>query len=429
MYEMTGFRADTGPISSTNKTIQSNSNGAADDRVNVMVVDDALVIRGMLTRILEAEPDLHVTASVGDGKRAIDALDRYDIDVVVLDIEMPVMDGLEALPQLIRKAPGIQVLMASTLTRRNAEISMKALELGAADYVPKPTSSGELNSADDFKRDIVDKVRALGPAGKRARLRRAGGGTTGSTVTSGRGGFRAAAKARHAASHSSPAATKRSGTVGLAAVHNRHSDEDNISLRPGKIFKPEVIAIGSSTGGPQALFKMLRDIGGSIPQPILITQHMPPTFTTILAEHISKSSGLPAAEGIDGEVIEGGRVYIAPGGFHMLVEARDGVKRIKLSDGPPENFCKPAADPMLRSIASAYGGKILGLILTGMGVDGEKGSAAIVKAGGQIIAQDKQSSVVWGMPGAVSMAGLCTAVIPLDEIGGFVRKYALGASL
>ncbi len=197
-------------------------------------------------------------------------------------------------------------------------------------------------------------------------------------------------------------------------------------MRQNKIETPDIIAIGSSTGGPQALFKVLTDLSqGSAPkQPIVITQHMPATFTTILAEHITRVSGWPAKEAKDGEPLKGGNVYIAPGGFHMLVESKGVEQVLRVIDGPPENFCKPEVDPMFRSIAKVFGRRALAVVLTGMGSDGAKGGAEIVAAGGSVIAQDEETSVVWGMPGATAQSGICSAVLPLQDIGAFIKKAA-----
>ncbi|MBI5165728.1 MAG: chemotaxis response regulator protein-glutamate methylesterase, partial [Magnetospirillum sp.] len=197
------------------------------------------------------------------------------------------------------------------------------------------------------------------------------------------------------------------------------------TLRTHAAEPPDVIAIGSSTGGPQALFSLLGTMrAGTVRQPILITQHMPATFTTILAEHITRVSAWEAAEGIDGEVIRGGRVYIAPGDFHMVVEVRGNDRIIRLNKNPPENFCRPSVDPMLRSIAAAYGKRVLACILTGMGADGTKGGQAVVAGGGTVIAQDEATSVVWGMPGAAANAGICSAVLPLPEVAPWIMKLA-----
>lgn len=373
----------------------------------VMVVDDSAVVRGLETRMLETDPGIQVVASVGNGEAAIRALDRHDVEVVVLDIEMPVMDGLTALPKILEKAPHVRVIMSSTLTQKNAEVSLKALELGATDYIPKPSSSRELTGGTDFKTELIEKVKALGLAARRNT------GLRQRTPPAGRQPF----------SRPGTPVAARSATAAAAPVA---VPPRQITLRPAGKDRPEVVAIGSSTGGPQALFTVLTGIkhGGGLQQPILITQHMPATFTTILADHISRIAGLPAKEAEDGEAVVGGRVYIAPGEHHMLVETRGTQKVIKLDDGPPENFCRPSVDPMFRSIARAWGSRVLACVLTGMGADGAKGGRAIVEAGGTVIAQDEATSVVWGMPGAAAQAGICSAVLPVGEIAPYILKMA-----
>jgi two-component system chemotaxis response regulator CheB len=333
-----------------------------------MVCDDSLVIRGAIARMLEADPGIHVVARVANGKAAVDELKRTPADVLVLDIEMPVMDGLTALPLLLRADPGLRVIMASTLTTRGADIALRALRLGAADYLPKPSSIGT-NSDDSFRRDLVEKVKGL------ARLRR-----------------RAAQPARAA-----------SITAGL-------------KLRPAAVAPPKLLAIGSSTGGPQALFALVQGLGPTLNVPAVLTQHMPATFTPILAQHITKLGGLPCAEAVDGEQLVAGRLYLAPGDKHLLVEGTRGVLRARLSSDPPENFCRPSVDPMLRSSSAACEGRVLVAMLTGMGQDGLAGTTRVIEAGGTAVAQDEATSVVWGMPGAVAQAGLCHAVLPLPRI-------------
>jgi two-component system chemotaxis response regulator CheB len=369
----------------------------------LMVVDDSAVIRGLLTRSLEADAEVEVLASASNGEMAVNALARYDIEIVILDIEMPVMDGLTALPKLLAAKPGIKVIIASTLTRRGADISMRALAAGADDYLTKPVAA-ELTSADEFKRDLLAKVKAIGGARRRAR------------------GLAPPEPAAPQARASSPAPA-------TASIYEPAPDGRRrvVSLRAPAQELPEVVAIGSSTGGPQALFKVLGQLKGAIRQPIFITQHMPATFTTILAEHVARASGYPAAEGVDGEPVRGGRVYVAPGDFHMVVEQR-AEKVVRLNKAAPENFCRPSVDPMLRSLAQAYGRRVLTVILTGMGHDGLNGGRAVVNAGGTVVAQDEATSIVWGMPGAVATAGLCSAVLPLDEIAPFVSKLAARAA-
>jgi two-component system chemotaxis response regulator CheB len=352
-----------------------------------MVVDDSATVRGLLRRALEADPEITVVGAAADGSAALATLKATPAEVVVLDIEMPVMDGLTALPLLLAARPGVQIVIASTLTRRNAEISLKALSLGATEYVTKPSAS-ELVGAENFKRELVEKVKTLG---RRAQS------------ISGR-----APSATPPAAPPLPTPAKRP-----------------IALRSAPGTRPAVIAIGSSTGGPQALATLLGALRDGAKQPILITQHMPPTFTAILAEHLKRSSGRETAEAIEGEPVVEGRTYIAPGDHHMRVERTpDGAVRIRLGKEPPEHFCRPAVDPMMRSLAAAYGGKVLAVILTGMGHDGAAGIREIATAGGTVVAQDEASSVVWGMPGAAAATGLCSAVLSISDIAPAILRIA-----
>ncbi len=372
--------------------------------VRVMIVDDSAVVRGLITRILAEDSEISVVASVSDGQMALSTLERNEVDVVLLDIEMPVMDGMEALPKLLKIDPDIRIIMQSTLTLKGADISMRALEMGAADYIPKPTSTREIVGGMDFKTELLTKVRALGQARRRLPSRRA-------RPPEGL----AAAPAHH------PVAGTAAHKPLTPAAHAPHT----FTLRTHAPEPPDIIAIGSSTGGPQALFTLLGTMkAGTVRQPILITQHMPATFTAILGEHISRVSGWNAREAQDGETLEGGRVYIAPGDFHMIVEAKGASRILRLTKTPPENFCRPSVDPMLRSIAAIYGRKVLVCILTGMGADGLKGGTEVVNAGGTLIAQDEATSVVWGMPGAVAGAGICSAVLPLPDLAPWMMKLA-----
>ena len=366
----------------------------SDGPIRVMVVDDSAVVRALIARTLEGEADIAVVASAANGKFAVNTAKRQPLDIIVLDIEMPVMDGLTALPLLLEASPGTKVLMASTLTARNASISLKALAAGASDYVPKPTSSQEIRESADFSRELVAKVRALGEA--KRRLERL------ETPVAGRG-FPAA---------KAPAVAPTAFTL----------------RKPG-FAKPDVLAIGSSTGGPQALLNVLEGLKGGVTTPIFVTQHMPATFTRILAEHITRGTGWPCREAEDGEPVAAGRVYLAPGERHMLVEREGAGIVVRLDDSPPVNFCRPAVDPMLLSIVKVYRGRTLVVILTGMGQDGLKGGEAVVEAGGTVIAQDEPTSVVWGMPGAVATAGLCSAVLPLSGIAPAVSKLMMGQAI
>jgi two-component system chemotaxis response regulator CheB len=365
----------------------------------VMVVDDSVVVRGLITRALEQDPEVEVVASVGNGQQAVSASQRHKIEVVVLDIEMPVMDGMTALGKLLEADPAIKVIMASTLTKRNAEISMRALASGASDYLAKPSATRDLVSASEFQRDLLGKVKALGAA------RRGGSGRVSARAVS--------VDSQPSTVTAAPARLGGSGPIVLR--------------RPGSA-RPEVLVIASSTGGPQALMTVLGALSERMTLPILITQHMPPTFTTILAEHLARQTKRVCQEAADGATVVSGRIYIAPGDFHMLVEQRGGQRVIRLDKGPAENFCRPAADPMLRSVARAYGGRALIVVLTGMGHDGAQGAREVVEAGGTLIAQDEATSVVWGMPGAVAQAGLCSAVLPVGEIASYVQRFVGGGA-
>ena len=370
------------------------ASAAPDDPFRVMVVDDSAIIRGLLTRALESDPELRVVVSVGNGQMAINALQRQSVDVIVLDIEMPVMDGLTAIPKLIAVDPAVKIIMASTLTQRGAEISIKALQAGAADYIAKPSSTRELGAADVFKRNLVSQAKALAAAARRAGTRN-----------------RPGLRGNEPFPPAPPPVRKPPAAV---------------TLRPmPQLAHPDIVAIGSSTGGPQALFDVLSHLKGGLRQPILITQHMPATFTTIRAEHLSRQCGIACAEAKDGEPLVGNRIYLAPGDFHMMLIERKGAAMLSITKDPPENFCRPSVDPMLRSIVRLYGRRVLGVILTGMGRDGMKGCAEIANAGGVVFAQDEASSVVWGMPGAVAQAGIANAVLPLGEIGPAIRRLAM----
>jgi two-component system chemotaxis response regulator CheB len=354
-----------------------------------MVVDDSVVIRGLISRWIDAEPDMTVAASLRTGLDAVNQLERVNPDIAVLDIEMPELDGISALPKLLAKRPNLIIIMASTLTRRNAEISFKALSLGASDYIPKPESTRELAAAETFRHDLLQKIRHLG-----AKVRRRAPASPPLAPVVGR-----APIARPVAPAPTPAASQP------------------VVKRAFTSTPPRVLLIGSSTGGPQALMSLVAEIGPVIDKfPVLITQHMPPTFTTILAEHLARSSHRPAHEGVHGEVIKPGQIYLAPGGCHMRVMRQGANATIALDDGPPVNFCKPAVDPLFASAIEVWQNGILAVVLTGMGSDGMRGGKEVVAAGGNVIAQDEASSVVWGMPGAAAHAGICAAILPLNQI-------------
>lgn len=346
----------------------------------VLVVDDSAIARGLITRLIETDPGIKVAGTAPNGEAALAELSRRDVDIVVLDIEMPVMDGMTALPLILAAHPKIRVLIASTLSRRNAEISLRALQLGAADYIAKP--DGGLGSSDEFKRDLIAKIKALAPV-----------------------------------SHPHPVA----GPVAAAP-------RPTTMARPAARTVPTVLAIGASTGGPPALLRLFESLRGTVSQPIFVTQHMPPTFTTLLGEQLTRAGGRDCREGVDGEMVKPDRCYIAPGGFHMTIAQEPGGPKIRLNQDAPESYCRPAVDPMFRSLAQVYGAGVLGLILTGMGGDGAKGCVALADAGGRFVVQDEATSVVWGMPGAAANTGRADKVLPLDEIGPWIRRTMVSAT-
>lgn len=381
-----------------NVVVNPSAAASISRRIRVMLVDDAVVVRGLFARWVEAEPDLEVVATLRTGRDAVNQLERVDPDVVVLDVDMPELDGIAALPLLLEKKRDLVVIMASTLTRRNAEISLRALSLGAADYIPKPGSNREVSASTAFRRDLIEKIRQLGLRAKRLRQ---------------------------------PVIPRARRIATLApSIVPAAGEATPVDLRPMPLTPPRVLLIGASTGGPQALNRLVVQIDAVLQRaPVLITQHMPPTFTAVLAEHLARVSKFPVREAVDGEEVNAGAIYLAPGGKHMKVARRDGTATIVIDDGPMVNFCKPAVDPMFASAAEVWGTKVLALVLTGMGSDGLAGAKEIVAAGGHVIAQDEETSVVWGMPGQVTNAGLCSAVLPLPEIGGRITRLFTGERL
>ena len=353
--------------------------------VRVMVVDDSAVVRGLITRMLTADDRIEMVASCSNGEMAVIQAPRKQPDVIILDIEMPVMDGLAALPKLMAAWPKVKVIMASTLTQRNAAISLRALSLGAADYLAKPTSD-KLGASENFRRELIEKTVTLG------RLRTQG------------------TPARNVTSLRPQATALRAGlTTGLAR-------------------RPRVIAIGSSTGGPQALLTLLGNLPASVQCPIVIAQHMPATFTTVLAEHIARAGSRPCVEAVDGMELRPGHILLAPGDYHLEIARETDRTVARLSQSAPVNFCRPSVDPLFRSVAELYGAEACAVVLTGMGSDGCNGARILAAAGAPVIAQDEATSVVWGMPGAVANAGICSAILPLPMIAGHLAGLFQGAA-
>lgn len=380
---------------------------SAENPVKVMIVDDSAVIRGFLTKILGTSDDIKVQSIATNGLEAVNMLVKQRCDIIILDVEMPVMDGLTAIPKLLQIQPDVKIFMFSTLTTQNAETTMRALALGAVEALAKPTSTQDLYAKNDFRDTLTNMIREISGAKKLQ---------SSPPPSAARDAGRAVPMARTSPTSPEP----------LKSRLHPHAAK-TVVLRPpheGFLGKPDILAIGSSTGGPNALFKLFGALRG-IDIPVIVTQHMPPTFTRILAEHIKMQTGLAAVEAEDGMPLVAGRVHVAPGGFHMLVDRKGAMPVIRIDNGPLENFCKPAVDPMLRSAIKVFGNKVMTVILTGMGSDGMLGSREVVKAGGRVISQDEATSIVWGMPGAVALDGSCSAVLPLDEIGPWLRKSSL----
>lgn len=350
--------------------------------LRVMLCDDSVVARGALARVLESDPAIRVVARVGDGQAALAALDAAPpaerAEVVLLDLEMPGMDGMTALPLLLRREPKPIVIVASALTQRGASATMAALRAGAADYVPKPSAAGGGLADPAFRAELLAKVKGW------ARLR-----------------ARPGTAKPHAAA---PVPRARGGAEA-----------------------PRALCIGSSTGGPQALATLVKRLPRALPVPGVIVQHMPAGFTAMLAQHLDSLGGPRVAEARDGDKLEPGRLLLAPGDRHLLIAAEGDRLFARLSDGPPENFCRPALDPTLRSLTAACGGRVHAVILTGMGHDGLAGCRALVAAGGSVWAQDEASSVVWGMPGAVAKAGLASEQGPPEALGEALARLFGGA--
>jgi two-component system chemotaxis response regulator CheB len=341
-----------------------------------MLVDDSATVRAILRRLLDAEPGIRVVHQAGDGRAALAALGTARPDVVLLDLEMPVMDGMTALPLILKAAPLAAVIVASALTQRGAKEAIAALAAGAADYVPKPQGAAGGAADPVFKAELVAKIRGW------ARMKR---------------------------QEKAPPPSRPSVAVPRPALPQK--------------FRPALVAIGCSTGGPQALAALVKRLP-RLPVPVVLVQHMPPGFTTMLAQHLDRLGPNRCAEAVEGEALAPGRIHLAPGDRHLLVEAAGGGLRARLSSGPPENFCRPAVDPLLRAAVGAVGGRLLAVILTGMGHDGLEGCRAVAAAGGAVIAQDEASSVVWGMPGAVARAGLAGLLAPPEALAERIASLA-----
>jgi two-component system chemotaxis response regulator CheB len=361
-----------------------------------MIVDDSAVVRGMVSRWLDARADIVVVAMAVDGLQAIKKLEEHEIDVCVLDIEMPNMSGLEALPKLLALRPRLKIIMASTLSERGAEITLRALSLGATDFIPKPSTS-RIGGAEAYQRDLIEKIVQLG--------RR-----------------RAPASERPIKSYLKPPAALAPAASTAPAVPVAPTARSG--PRSSRKVRLEALVVASSTGGPPALREVISGLGANWRGPILIAQHMPQGFTRALAEMIGRVTPMTVKEGENGEPVVDGVIYIAPGGSHMIVErGPDGTPTVQLNQGPEVHWCRPAADPLFISAAGVWGSAAAGLVLTGMGHDGRDGARALADCGAPVMVQDEASSVVWGMPGSVIQAGVPAEIHPLSALAPQILQW------
>ena len=356
-------------------------------RIRALVVDDAVVMRKLITEALSRDPDIEVVGTAANGRIGLQKIPQVNPDVLTLDVEMPDMNGLEMLREVRKTYPKLPIIMFSTLTRRGGEATLDAISAGATDYVTKPANVGSVSeSIARLEQELIPKIKAHCRVELPSRPATAGAGLVAGVK---------------------PA---------IAPLKPR------VVARRGPAAPVEVLCIGTSTGGPNALAEVLAGIPKQFPVPILIVQHMPPVFTALLAERLGKRSPLRFHEGADGQRVETGNVYIAPGGRHMEVRREGTSVVIRLQDEPPENSCRPAVDVLFRSVARVYGPATLAVVLTGMGQDGARGCEHVRERQGQVIAQDQATSVVWGMPGAVTEAGLADQVLPLPQVCGAILR-------
>lgn len=349
-------------------------------KIRVLVVDDAVVVRKIVTDTLSGDPDIEVAATAANGKIALQKIPQVNPDILTLDIEMPEMDGLQTLAEARKIYPHLPIIMFSTLTERGGAKTLEALALGATDYVTKPANVGSVSVAMQRIRDeLIPKIKMF--CSKKAGL------------------------------EAPPTLVPKPAAKG--------STPFKIPPITRKILnqKVDILAIGVSTGGPNALAELIPTLPGDLPVPVVLVQHMPPFFTKLLAERLTAKSPLDIQEGKAGKKIAPGQAWIAPGDYHMVLEKKTDGVYLQTNQDPQENSCRPAVDPLFRSVAEIYGPRTLSVILTGMGQDGLIGCQHIKDAGGHVIVQDEETSVVWGMPGFVARAGLADEILPLNQIG------------
>lgn len=362
----------------------------------VLIVDDSSTVRMILRRYLGDAPNVEVAGAASNGRQAIDRLDDYQPDVILLDVEMPEMDGLETLTELRKLKPRLPVIMFSRFTKSGANATIEALFLGADDYVPKPESRDGLTKC--VQEELLPRIHQLGE-----RDGWNSGRTTASTSASA-----IDSPASNTPSSNKPTATPRDVEITIRPETMPPRREETASV--------EVVVIAASTGGPSVLANLLRKIGPDLTVPVLIVQHMPANFTTVFAQRLAEKSQLDVREAKENQALSSAQVWIAPGDYHMFLSGNSNNPRVQLNQGMPENACRPAANVLFRSAAAVFGPAVLGVVLTGMGNDALDGSQSIFEAGGRILGQDEASSTVWGMPSRVAKAGITDAVLPPDEL-------------
>jgi two-component system chemotaxis response regulator CheB len=368
-----------------------------------MIVDDVAIVRRLVADALSVDPELQVVGMAANGREALAKIPSLAPDLIVLDYEMPEMDGLETLRELKRSGSRVRVVLFSTYTRHGAKATLDALWLGADDYATKVSASDLVAASRCVQTELIPKIKALCPPDD----------APGPAAT--------LPPAELLVPAGPPPAVRATATRAREILGDRASGR---SAAPGRT---EIIAIGASTGGPRALATLLEFLPRDLAAPIVIVQHMPPLFTRSLAERLDGGTPLRCAEGEDGAVLTPGTVWIAPGNWHMCVAREGSATVLRLTGDPPENSCRPAADPLFRSVADVYGAGALGVVLTGMGQDGLRGAERIKQRGGAILVQDEASSVVWGMPGAVAKAGLADRILPVRDIAAEIaRRVASG---
>ena len=343
--------------------------------IRILIADDSVVARQVVTDALADDPQFEVVGTARNGRLAVEKVAQLAPNLVILDVEMPEMDGLAALTEIRKVAPHLPVIMLSAFTTRGAAVTVEALARGASDYVTKPKTDNLPAAVAALRAELTPRIVQLCVLGEKRRRRR-------------------------------PASPE----AGLLAPAGRK--------------RPEVVAVGASTGGPNALRELLVGLGRDFPVPLVIVQHMPPMFTRLLAERLTIESGLKVAEAASGDALGRGTVLLAPGDHHMMLARANGSLAVLLHQGPEVNSCRPSVDVLFKSVAETCGEAALVVVLTGMGQDGLAGCARIHAAGGRVLVQDESTSVVWGMPGLVAQAGLAHGVVPLEEMAGEIRRVA-----